>query len=92
MDRASFAASLKADGYEGPLDRRMEAGVKTPEHTHPFDARLMVLEGEYRLTCGGTTRHYGPGDVFEVAANVPHAEAYGPEGATFVVGRRALKA
>jgi quercetin dioxygenase-like cupin family protein len=89
MDRATFEAGLQADGYAGPLDRRMEAGQVAPEHTHPFDARLLILEGEFLLTCQGETRRYGPGEVFELAAETPHAEAFGPEGATYLVGRRA---
>jgi quercetin dioxygenase-like cupin family protein len=88
MDRESFAAGLKADGYAGPLDRRMEAGQPAPEHTHPFDARLLVLEGEFILGLGGETRRYGPGEMFEVPANVPHTESFGPAGATYLVGRR----
>ena len=89
MDQATFAAGLAADGYEGPLPRRMEAGQVAPEHTHPFDARLLVLEGAFLLTQGGATRSYGPGEVFEVPAGVPHAEAFGPAGASYLVGRRA---
>ena len=88
MDRASFAAALAAEGYAGPLDRRMEAGQVVPEHSHPFDVRLLVLEGEFILDQGGTSRRYGPGEAFEVAAGVPHAERFGPEGATYLVGRR----
>ena len=88
MDRESFAAGLAADGYLGPLDRRMEPGQVAPLHTHPFDARLLVLEGEFLLEQDGTTRRHGPGAVFEVPAGAPHAEACGPAGATYLVGRR----
>ncbi|WP_137181506.1 cupin domain-containing protein [Roseomonas sp. AR75] len=89
MDRASWEAGLARDGFAGPLDRRMEAGQAAPEHTHPFDARLLILDGAFILTCQGETRRYGPGESFELAANTPHAEACGPEGATYLVGRRA---
>jgi quercetin dioxygenase-like cupin family protein len=89
MDRATWEAGLRADGYAGPLDRRMEPGQAAPEHTHPFDARLLILEGAFMLTCGGETRRYGPGECLDLEANVPHAEAVGPEGATYLVGRRA---
>jgi mannose-6-phosphate isomerase-like protein (cupin superfamily) len=89
MERADWEAALAADGYAGPLDRRMEAGQVVPEHTHPFDARLLILEGAFILTCRGETRRYGPGESFELAAGIPHAEAFGPAGATYLVGRRA---
>ena len=89
MERAAFEASLREDGFAGPLDRRMEAGQVVPEHTHPFDARLLVLEGEFILGQDGQTRRYGPGEVFEVPADVPHTESFGPTGASYLVGRRA---
>lgn len=89
MERAAWEAGLARDGFAGPLDRRMEAGQVVPEHSHPFDARLLILEGEFVLTCQGEIRRYGPGKCFELAADIPHAEAFGPEGATYLVGRRA---
>ena len=89
MDRMAFEAGLRADGYAGPIDRRMEAGQNVPEHTHPFDARLLILEGEFILGQDGATRRYGAGEMFEVPAEVPHTEAFGPAGATYLVGRRA---
>ncbi|MGG5810595.1 cupin domain-containing protein [Falsiroseomonas sp. CW058] len=89
MDRATFEAGLEADGFAEALTRRMEAGATAPDHAHPFDARLFVLEGEFILDQGGTTRRYGPGEAFEVPAGVPHAESFGPAGATYLVGRRA---
>jgi quercetin dioxygenase-like cupin family protein len=89
MDRAGFEAGLKADGFGEVLTRRMEAGQTAPDHAHPFDARLFVLEGEFVLESGGQVRRYGPGEAFEVPAGERHAESFGPEGATYLVGRRA---
>ncbi len=89
MDRTTFEAGLVADGYAGPLDRRMEPGQVAPMHIHPFDARLLILEGEFLLEQGGTTHRHGPGAMFEVAAEAPHTESCGPTGATYLVGRRA---
>jgi quercetin dioxygenase-like cupin family protein len=40
------------------------------------------------LTIGEQTRHLSPGDRFQIACNEPHAERYGPQGATFWVARR----
>ncbi|MGG5817244.1 cupin domain-containing protein [Falsiroseomonas sp. HW251] len=89
MDRTDWEAGLARDGFAAALDRRMEAGQAVPEHSHPFDARLLILDGEFILTCQGETRRYGPGESFELAANIRHAEAFGPAGATYLVGRRA---
>ena len=85
----AFRAEHLAQGFDEVLVRGWAAGQVVPEHTHPFDARLLILEGEFILTCGGETRRYGPGEAFELAADIPHAEAFGPAGATYLVGRRA---
>jgi quercetin dioxygenase-like cupin family protein len=70
------------------LNRRIEAGQVAPEHTHDFDVRILMLEGEFVLERSGEPRRYGPGEIFEVPAGVPHAESFGPSGAAYVAGRR----
>ena len=62
------------------------------EHTHPFDAKALVVQGEMWLTVSGRTEHLLPGGTFELPANLPHSERYGPEGATYWVARRNVTA
>lgn len=88
MDRAAFESELRRDGYDEILLREWEPSKQVPEHTHPFDTRAVVLEGEFTLTCEGKSRVLRQGDVFAVAANTPHSESYGPAGARFLAGRR----
>lgn len=88
MDRATFEAALLRDGFAPAIERRMEAAQVVPDHRHPFDARLFILEGEFLLEQAGATRRYGPGESFEVPADAPHAERFGPNGARYLVGRR----
>ena len=57
-------------------------------HTHSFAARALVVQGEMWLTVGERTQHLKPGERFELEPDVPHAERYGPEGATYWVARR----
>jgi quercetin dioxygenase-like cupin family protein len=56
-------------------------------HEHPFDTRAVVVRGEFWLTVDGQTRHLKTGERFELARHIPHAERYGPEGATFWAAR-----
>ncbi len=58
------------------------------EHTHEFDARVMVTEGEIAISMGGEKRVYHPGEWCEVAAGTPHAEEIGPAGVKLLVARR----
>ena len=50
-----------------------DAGESLSEHTAPFDAMVLVLEGAFVLTIGGTPVEAGPGTVVSMPANVPHA-------------------
>ena len=87
MDAAAFQKALRDDGYE-VVERAWEPNRVVPEHSHPFDARVMVLDGEVTLSWQGQSRTCRSGDVFTMAAGVPHTEAYGPSGARFLSGRR----
>ena len=50
-----------------------DAGQGLTEHTSPFDALVMVLEGSLGLIIGGTRVHATPGTVVRMPADVPHA-------------------
>ena len=49
-----------------------DAGQGLTEHTSPFEALVLVLDGVLRLTIGGTTVSAMPGTVVRMPANVPH--------------------
>jgi len=50
-----------------------DAGQGLSEHTSPFDALVMVLEGALTLTIGGVAVAAGPGTIVRMPANVRHA-------------------
>lgn len=50
-----------------------DAGESLSEHTAPFDALVLVLEGALTLTIGGTPVEAHPGTVVRMPAGVPHA-------------------
>ena len=50
-----------------------DAGQGLTEHTSPFDALVMVLEGALTLTIGGAPVRATPGTVVRMPADVPHA-------------------
>ena len=83
-----FETEARAAGFDEALERRWPPGTVLETHTHPFDAEAVVSQGEMWLTCGDSTRHLLPGDTFALARGVPHAERYGPQGATYWVARR----
>jgi quercetin dioxygenase-like cupin family protein len=87
MDRTSFEAALQRDGYE-IVTRTMEPNTTNPEHAHDFDARVLVLAGEMTLARDGARHAYRPGESFEITHSHRHVEIAGPEGVTYVAGRR----
>ena len=50
-----------------------DAGQRLEEHTSPFDALVIVLEGALALTIGGVAVSAGPGSVVRMPGGVAHA-------------------
>jgi quercetin dioxygenase-like cupin family protein len=50
-----------------------DAGQGLTEHTSPFDALVLVLEGTLTLTVAGAAVHATPGTIVRLPAAVPHA-------------------
>ena len=50
-----------------------DAGQGLTEHTSPFEALVLVLEGALDLTIGGNPVRATPGAIVRMPANVPHA-------------------
>ena len=83
-----FEAAERVRGCSEVVVRSWGPDTVLDTHCHPFRARALVVEGEMWLTVDGVTRHLQPGDRFDLAREVPHAERYGPQGATYWVARR----
>ena len=91
MKRTTFQAfetEARAQGFDEVVERRWPPDTVLDTHTHPFAVSALVVEGEMWLTVGGTVRRLRPGDEFALEGDVPHAERYGAEGATYWVARR----
>jgi quercetin dioxygenase-like cupin family protein len=88
IDFATFERRALAAGFDSVLERHWAPHAEVPLHSHDFDADALVIEGRLWLSADGLTRELGLGDTFTLARGTPHAERYGPEGATFWVARR----
>ena len=88
MDTREFEAQLRRDGYLDIKSKTIDPAISTRPHTHPFDTRLMVLEGDVTIICGEQQRLYRPGDVMEIARGVEHCEQYASARFGLVVGLR----
>ena len=88
MDRSAFESELREQGYAEVVDRTMAAAAVNPEHSHEFDARLLILEGAMTITCSGQEQTYSAGETFSMEAGRRHAERGGPDGVRYLAGRR----
>jgi quercetin dioxygenase-like cupin family protein len=50
-----------------------DRGQGLTEHTSPYEAFALVLEGALTITIGGAPVHATPGTIDRMPANVPHA-------------------
>jgi quercetin dioxygenase-like cupin family protein len=88
MDRNAFIESLTKEGFPDAVVVTREANVEMEMHEHPFEAKALILEGEMSIRMDDEVRAYRVGDVFHLPANKPHAERFGPNGVTYLVGRK----
>ncbi len=83
-----FQQSALADGFDAVLQRDWAPDTVLDTHTHPFAVRAVVVDGQMWLSVDGVERELTVGDTFVLEANVPHAERYGPAGASYWVARK----
>ncbi|WP_194723438.1 cupin domain-containing protein [Noviherbaspirillum malthae] len=88
MDQRDFLRALSDEGFSEVVTVEREPHGFLDLHTHPFEAKALILKGEIRLRVGETERIYRAGDIFHLCANEPHWEDYGDEGVTYLVGRK----
>ncbi|MDO8300231.1 cupin domain-containing protein [Lacisediminimonas sp.] len=86
MTPEEFTEQLSSQGYEVVPVRRGPGSLDV--HTHPFEAKALIVAGEIAITTGDTERLYRVGDIFHLLAGVPHAERYGPAGVEYLAGRK----
>jgi quercetin dioxygenase-like cupin family protein len=90
MNQAEFASKLSAEGYTEIFDRQREPSEASPEHSHEFDALLLVVEGEMTIACDGKPKTFRAGEICSVPAGSPHTEQFGSgaKGVHFIAGWR----
>ncbi len=88
VETRDFELRMVRDGFQERQIKSYEPMPVNAPHSHPFDVRGVVLEGEAVTTCDGVAGSYRKGDTFEMNAGVSHTEAYGPKGYRWLIGKR----
>ncbi|OIQ41330.1 MAG: cupin [Bacteroidetes bacterium MedPE-SWsnd-G1] len=50
----------------------VKAGSELPMHSHIHEQSTQVTEGQFEMTCNGTTKIYKPGMILKIPSNVTH--------------------
>jgi hypothetical protein len=90
MDQEIFKLALLEKGLPEPILIERKAG-QMGEHSHPFEANALILDGNITLTIDGFSIQYNPGDVFHLLPHIKHSESYGPQGVQYLVSRKEAK-
>ena len=88
MNKDEFLVSIADGMYSEIVTVTREADAFLDTHSHPFDAKALVLRGELRICIADTARLYRAGDIFHVQARCEHSERYGPQGVTYLAARK----
>ena len=66
----------------------MAADAVVADHSHSWDVRALVTDGQITLTVGTVPTTYEAGDIFTMTAGCMHHEHVGPNGVRYLAGRR----
>ena len=88
MTPQEFEASVLAEGYSPVVAVDRAVGYSLADHQHTFDACALITKGEFAITVDGIRRSYKVGEIFRLPAGTVHQESAGPQGASYLSGRR----
>jgi quercetin dioxygenase-like cupin family protein len=94
-DHAPLAESMRAKATRRVVSGRQTSVLRVTtepdahfdgrQHRHPNEQWVVVLDGRLRMSCAGTEREMGPGDVLYVPTDAWHAAlGVGDQGARYL--------
>jgi len=88
MKTATFLALLASEGFPEPIEVVRDRNGVTEPHSHPFEAKALILEGQIDIVVNNQRTVYLAGDIFHIMPNQVHTESYGSKGVKYLVGRK----
>jgi quercetin dioxygenase-like cupin family protein len=85
-EEAPYRERLAQLGCVDPMRIEWPPGHVRARHSHAFHACGIVIRGAFTLTTSEGPRLLQAGDLFQLAAGIPHEEQVCPEGASLLVG------
>jgi len=88
MDTQAFTEQLQREGFDEIVTRTSEVTQVHGVHSHRFEVKALVVQGQLTLGLGDKTFVYRAGDMFHLPLDCPHTEDVGPSGVTYIAGRK----
>ncbi len=88
MNADSFHKMVAAEGFDEPMLVDRQANDSMDVHTHPFEAKALILDGWIEIGLDNDSQRFEAGDVFHLAHEQPHWERYGPNGVVYLSARK----
>ena len=86
-DEQDLAGRLAADGFES-FSWSDAPGTEYPPHHHDHDESLWLVRGSIEFGIEGDRYALSPGDRLMLPRGTVHTAVAGPDGATYLIGRR----
>ncbi len=88
MNQDDFLKVLRQDSFPEPVLVVREQGGFLDTHTHPFEVKALVTQGQIDIVIDGLKQTYLSGDVFHLMHSQEHAESYGNQGVQYLASRK----
>jgi quercetin dioxygenase-like cupin family protein len=82
MNLAALESKELMPGYHGKMVHgkqltwafwTVEEGAEVPEHHHPHEQMMHVVEGQFEFTLNGQTQVYTDGAIVPIPSNFPYS-------------------
>lgn len=79
---------LKTMGYDPVYVWNAEPNEEDPDHTHPFDTRLFIMDGEIEIRLGEKIITLRSTNEMDIPRGTVHSGKVGPKGCKYIVAER----
>lgn len=79
---------LKRQGYDPIYIWNAEPNEEDPDHAHPFDTHLVILEGKIEIGFDGNGKILKPGEEIAIPRSEIHYGIAGQNGCKYIVAEK----
>ena len=87
MDKNEATELLESRGYRNIVEVSFEENHINENHTHPFSADIVIVQGSMVIYVGEEKTELKKGDIFALKSQTEHKEVVGNCGVTYLAAR-----